>query len=84
VIRLEEGTAKRVRVIGSLEGPALRLLAQAVSEGPVILDLSEVNQADEGGVRLLAGLPPERCALAGCPTWLSLWLERVRQAPQGR
>jgi anti-anti-sigma regulatory factor len=80
VIRLEEGTARQVRVIGSLQGPALKLLSETVSRGPVVLDLSEVDQADESGVRLLASLPPERCTLAGCPTWLSLWLERVRRA----
>jgi hypothetical protein len=80
VIRIEEGTARRVRVIGSLQGPALRLLSQAVSQGPLVLDLSEVDQADESGVRLLASLPPESCTLAGCPTWLSLWLDRLRRA----
>jgi anti-anti-sigma regulatory factor len=84
VIRLEEGTTRQVRVIGSLQGPALKLLSEAVSRGPLVLDLSEVDQADESGVRLLASLPPERCTLAGCPTWLSLWLERIRQATPER
>jgi hypothetical protein len=85
VIRIDEGTARRVRVIGSLQGPALKLLSDTVSKGPVILDLSEVDQADESGVRLLAELAPERCTLVSCPTWLSLWLERIRQAaPEGR
>jgi hypothetical protein len=84
VIRIEEGTARRVRVIGSLHGPALRLLSQAVSKGPLILDLSGVDQADEKALRLLADLPPERCTLVGCPTWLSLWLDRVRGAAGGR
>ena len=84
MIRLEEGTARQVRVIGSLQGPALKLLSQAVSHGPLVLDLSEVDQADESCVRLLAELPPERCAIVGCPTWLGLWLERVRQAARDR
>ena len=84
MIRIEEGTARRVRVIGSLHGPAVRLLSQAVSKGPLVLDLSDVDQADESAVRLLADLPPERCTLAGCPTWLGLWLDRVRGAPGGR
>ena len=60
VIRLEEGPARQVRVIGSLEGPALQLLSDVVSRGPLILDLSELDYADESGVRLLAELPPER------------------------
>lgn len=80
MIRLEEGEARTVRVIGSIKGPALTLLAETVSRGPLVLDLSEVDQADECGVRLLASLPPERCTLVGCPTWLSLWLARVRRA----
>jgi hypothetical protein len=80
VIRIDEGTARRVRVIGSLQGPALKVLSDTVSEGPAILDLSEVGQADESGVRLLADLESERCTLVACPTWLSLWLERIRHA----
>ena len=79
MIRLESEAGGRVRVIGSLQEPALRLLAEAVSRGARVLDLSEVDQADESTVRLLAGLAPERCTLAGCPTWLTLWIERVRQ-----
>lgn len=79
MIRLEEGPARQVRVIGSLQGPELRLLSDVVSRGPLILDLSEVNHADESGVRLLAELPPERCTLVSCPTWLALWLECVRR-----
>lgn len=58
----------------------MKLLSQAVSESPLVLDLSEVDQADESGVRLLASLPPEQRTLAGCPTWLSLWLDRLRRA----
>jgi ABC-type transporter Mla MlaB component len=84
VIRLEEGTARQVRVIGSLRGPELELLSDVVSRAPLILDLSQVDHADESGVRLLAELPPERCTLVSCPTWLALWLERVRLAASNR
>ena len=80
VIRLEEGAARQVRVIGSLQGPALKLLSEMISRGPLILDLSEVDHADESGVQLLAELAPERCTLVSCPKWLALWLERVRRA----
>jgi hypothetical protein len=80
VIRLEESAARQVRVIGSLQGPALELLSDVVSRGPLVLDLSEVDQADESAVRLLAELPPERCTLVSCPKWLALWLEQVRRA----
>jgi hypothetical protein len=75
VIRIEESQSRRVRVIGSLQGTALKLLSDAVSGDPVVLDLSEVEQADEECVRLLAGLAPERCTITGCPTWLALWLD---------
>ena len=83
MIRLDEGPARQVRVIGSLQGPALKLLSDAVARGPVVLDLSDVDQADESGVRLLASLPPDRCTVAGCPTWLALWLDRVRHPRAG-
>ena len=80
MIRLELTTAKCVRVIGALDGPVLHILSQTLSTGPVVLDVSEVSQADQAAVRLLAGLTPEQCTLAGCPTWLSLWIERLRLA----
>ena len=84
MIRLEEAGAGRVRVIGSLRGgPALTVLSEAISRGAVVLDLSEVDQADENAVRLLAGLPPERCTLDSCPTWLSLWIDRNRHPGGG-
>ena len=62
------------------------LLFETVSRGPVELDLSEVTMAEEGAVRLLAELPPERCTLVGCPTWLALWVDRFRHAghPEAR
>ena len=84
MIRLEEGAARHVRVIGSLQGPALQLLSDVISRGPLVLDLSEVNHVDESAVRLLAELPPERCTLVSCPRWLALWLERVHRAASDR
>jgi hypothetical protein len=83
VIRIEESLSRHVRVIGSLQGTAFALLADAVAGGPAVLDLSQVEQADEECVRLLASLPPERCTITGCPTWLGLWLARLRQAGPG-
>jgi hypothetical protein len=50
----------------------------AVARGVVLLDLSRVDRLDEHAARLLAGLPPERCTLLGCPRWLVLSLARVR------
>lgn len=82
MIRLEGGPSGRVRVIGSLQEPALRLLLDAISRGPVVLDLSEVTMAEEPAVQLLADLPRERCRLASCPTWLALWMDRLRHAAQ--
>jgi hypothetical protein len=69
--------------MGSLQGNAFKLLFDAVSGGPVVLDLSQVEQADEECVRLIAGLGPERCTIAGCPTWLGLWLARLRREAPG-
>jgi hypothetical protein len=83
VIRIEERQSRHVQVIGSLRGRALELLSDAVSGGPAVLDLSQVEQADEECVRLLAGLAPERCTITGCPTWLGLWLARLRREGPG-
>ena len=83
MIRIEESQSRHVRVIGSLQGTALELLSEAVSRGPAVLDLSQVEQADEACVRLLAGLGPERCTMTGCPTWLALWLARLRRERPG-
>jgi ABC-type transporter Mla MlaB component len=83
VIRIEESQSRHVRVIGSLRGTAFELLSDAVSGGPTVLDLSQVEQADEACVRLLAGLAPERCTITGCPTWLGLWLARLRREGPG-
>ena len=67
----------RARVIGSLTGDAVRVLLDAVDGGVVVLDLSEVNRADDSAVRVLAGLSPGRCTLLSCPRWLELWLAQV-------
>jgi hypothetical protein len=61
----------------------MRQLFEAISRGTVVLDLSEVDEANERGVTFLADLPPERCRLAACPSWLSVWLERFRR-PAGQ
>jgi hypothetical protein len=79
VIRIEASPRPRVRVIGALDGRAVRALFDAISHGSVVLDLSEVDEAKESAVIFLARLSPERCRLAACPWWLSWWLKRVRR-----
>jgi anti-anti-sigma regulatory factor len=79
MIRIEGGACGQMRIIGSLEGPAVRVLLEAIARGPLLLDLSEVDRADEAAVRLLAGLP-ERCTLSGCPHWLQLWIDQLRRS----
>ena len=76
MISPEPGMAGRARVIGSLTGDAVRFLLDAVDGGVVVLDLSEVNRADDSAVRVLAGLS-RRCTLLSCPRWLELWLAQV-------
>jgi hypothetical protein len=78
MIRIERCPAERYRVIGSLQACFVSLLTETLSMGPIVLDLTEVDKADERAVRFLAGLPPERCALVACPRWLALWIERLR------
>lgn len=72
-----------MRVIGSLHGAAFELLSDAASRGPAVLDLSQVEQADEECERLLADLGPDRCTITGCPTWPGLWLARLRREAPG-
>jgi hypothetical protein len=81
VIRIEASPRPRVRVIGSLDGRAVRALFEAISRGSVVLDLSEVDEAKESAVMFIARLPRERCRLAACPRWLSWWLKRLRRTP---
>ena len=78
MIRIELGAPGRARVIGSLVGESIQLLLDVVSGGAAVLDLSEVERADERAVRVLAGLSRARCSLVACPRWLALWVERER------
>jgi hypothetical protein len=76
----QPGAPERVRISGSLTGDAIRSVLDAVASGVTVLDLSEVDRVDDGAVRALVGLSPERCALENCPRWLALWLERARSS----
>jgi hypothetical protein len=79
VIRVEWDSAGRARVAGALVGESVRVLEGEISRDGVVLDLSGVERADEGAVRLLARLRPDRCTLVSCPRWLALWVDRVRR-----
>ena len=79
MIRIDATPQGPVRVIGALKGPALSGLLGIRSDTEVVLDLSEVREADAAAVRMLAGLPAGRCRLVDCPRWLALWIERERQ-----
>jgi hypothetical protein len=62
--------------MGALDKSALHLLTKAISDGDVVLDLTEVSAADESAVNLLARLPAGQCSFVGCPSWLSRRVER--------
>ncbi len=79
MIRIEASPQPRVRVIGSLDGRAVRALFEAISRGSVVLDLSDVDEAKDSAVMFIARLPRERCRLVACPRWLAWWLERLRR-----
>jgi hypothetical protein len=74
-----EAPGRTARVIGSLTGNAIQVLAQAVESGVTVLDLSAVDQVDDAAVQVLFRLCPERCSLIACPRWLELWLETARR-----
>jgi hypothetical protein len=77
MISREPGAPGRARVIGSLTGDGIRIVLDALQSGVAILDLSEVDQVDESGVRALTTLSAERCTLVSCPRWLELWMARL-------
>src|SRR4029450_10422415 len=56
MIRQDPNAPGQARVIGSLTGDTLHVLLDAVSSGVSVLDLSDVNQADQSRVRALARL----------------------------
>jgi hypothetical protein len=78
VSRVEGSSRERVRVIGTLLGPQLEMLLEAVEGSEVALDLSTVNETDRDAVRLLAWLPEDQCRLLACPKWLALRIEQER------
>ena len=80
MIQPEPGEPQRARVIGELTGEAIDILLAAVESGLTVLDLSEVDQADDGAVRALVRLGREGCALVSVPRWLGLWIANVRGA----
>lgn len=71
-------------VIGSLTSETIEVLLDSIAGGTRVLDLSQVDQADDAAVRALAALPPERCVLASCPRWLELWLARTSRTTGSR
>jgi len=69
----------RVRVIGTLTAPALELLLEMVGRAEMLLDLSEVREADSDAVRLLAQVAPDQYKLLACPKWLAVRIEMERR-----
>jgi hypothetical protein len=59
----------------------LRRVLELTCGGEVILDLSEVSEADAANVRLLARLADSHCKLVNCPRWLALWIDWERRRP---
>jgi hypothetical protein len=78
-MQVEPSPHDRVRVIGTLTAPALELLLERVGRAEMLLDLSEVREADSDAVRLLAQLAPDQVGLLACPKWLAFRFERERR-----
>jgi hypothetical protein len=79
MMQLEPNPSERVRVIGALTGPPLEMLLEMVGSAELLLDLSEVREADADAVHLLAHLAPEQWTLLACPKWLALRVEMERR-----
>ena len=79
MIRIEGTARDGLRIIGALTGTVLRRVLEMTGGGEVVLDLSEVSEADAANVRLLAWLVDGHCRLVNCPQWLTLWIDRERQ-----
>ncbi len=80
MIRVEGGPPERVRVTGALRAPMLGPLVDVVRRGAVVLELSELREADAAVVDWLAGLAGQGCRLVGCPKWLDVWINWRRLA----
>ncbi|HET8946902.1 MAG TPA: hypothetical protein VFQ07_07955 [Candidatus Polarisedimenticolia bacterium] len=81
MIRIEGNTRDGLRIIGALRGTTLRRMLEMTGGGEVVLDLSEVSEADAANVLLLARLADGHCRLVNCPQWLALWINRERRPP---
>gem|GEM_PF-5031403 len=79
MIRIEGTTRDGLRIIGALKGTLQKRLLEMTGGEEVILDLSEVSEADAANVRLLARLAEGHCKLVNCPQWLVLWIDRERR-----
>jgi hypothetical protein len=80
VIRIEGNPRDGLRIIGALTGTVLRRLLEMTGGGEMVLDLSEVSEADTVNVRLLSRLADGHCRLVNCPQWLALWIDREPQS----
>ena len=80
MMQLECSPPDRVRVIGALTGAALETLLEMVKTTEVLLDLSEVREADTDAVQLLARLASERWDRFAPPRWLELRIEMERRS----
>jgi hypothetical protein len=83
MMQVDPNPSERVRVIGALTGPPLEMLLEMVGRAELLLDLSEVREADSGAVHLLAQLTPEQWKLLACPKWLGLRVEMERRPQPG-
>ena len=80
MMQLEASPTDRVRVIGALTGEALKSLFEMVKTTEVLLDLSQVSEADVEALQLLARLAPERCDRFASPKWLALRIVMERRS----
>ena len=72
-----QGREPEIRIVGALRGPVVAALERLEADHVVSVDLSEVIEADESGIRALGALSPERWRFVASPPWLQPRLRKL-------
>jgi hypothetical protein len=80
MMQIEATPSERVRIIGALTITPLEMLLETTGSAELLLDLTEVREADSDAVHLLAQLAPEQWKRLTCPKWLAFRVDMERRS----